>query len=73
MTKVRIRFHLERPRDEHMMPRIADAHSIYGIMRVQVASADEINVDYDASRLMKKDVEAALARHGIPLANPSFV
>jgi hypothetical protein len=24
-------------------------------------------VDYDASRLMKKDVEAVLANHGIPI------
>jgi len=31
--------------------------------RVQVApSLDKITVDYDASRLMKKDVEAVLAK-----------
>jgi hypothetical protein len=36
--------------------------------RVQVAPAlDKITVDYDASRLMKKDVEAVLATHGIPI------
>jgi len=28
---------------------------------------DKIIVDYDASRLMKKDVEAVLANHGIPI------
>jgi len=28
-------------------------------------------VDYDASRLMKNDVEAALARYGLPIANPA--
>ena len=36
MTKVQIRFRLERPLDEQTMPRIVSAHSIYGIMRVQV-------------------------------------
>jgi hypothetical protein len=40
------------------------------MVRVQLApSLDKITVDYDASRLMKEDVEAALGRYGIPLAN----
>lgn len=66
MTKVQIRFRLERPLDESMMPRIASAHSIYGIMRVQPApSGSEIVVDYDASRLWPTDVGAALKRGGI--------
>ena len=69
MTKVHIRFRLERPLDEQMMPRIASAHSIYGIMRVKVApSTEEILVDYDASRLRTQDVGAALKRGGIPVA-----
>jgi hypothetical protein len=35
---------------------------------VQVApTLDKITVDYDASRLMKADVEAVLMRHGIPI------
>ena len=69
MTKVQIRFRLERPLDEQMMPRIATAHSIYGIMRVQVAGpSEEILVDYDASRLRPADVGAALKRGGIPVA-----
>jgi hypothetical protein len=37
-------------------------------VRVQVApTLDKITVDYDASRLMKQDVEAVLARHGISI------
>lgn len=68
MTKVQIRFRLEQPLDEQMMPLIADAHSIYGIMRVQAApSSQEIIVDYDASRLRTEDVGAALKRGGIPV------
>jgi hypothetical protein len=40
------------------------------MVRVQLApTLDKITVDYDASRLMKKDVEAALGRYGIPLAD----
>lgn len=68
MTKVQIRFRLERLLDEHMMTRIARAHSIYGIMRVQLEpSSQEIVVDYDASRLRTADVGAALRRGGIPV------
>lgn len=68
MTKTQIRYRLERPLIEEWMPRVADAHSIYGIMRVQVApSREEIIVDYDASRLRTEDVGAALKRGGIPV------
>lgn len=64
MTKVQIRFRLEKPLDDSAMLRIASAHSIYGIMRVQ-PSDGEIVVDYDASRLRSDDVGAALKRAGI--------
>jgi len=68
MTKVQIRFRLERPLEEQMMPRIASAHSIYGIMRVQLEpGSNEIVVDYDASRLRTEDVGATLRRAGIPV------
>jgi hypothetical protein len=68
MTKTQIRFRLERPLDEQLMPRIADAHSIYGIMRLQVMpDTQEIVVEYDASRLRTEDVGAALKRGGIPV------
>jgi len=68
MTKVQIRFRLERPLDEQTMPRIASAHSIYGIMRLQVEpSGQELVVDYDASRLRTEDVGAVLKGRGIPV------
>jgi hypothetical protein len=66
MTKTQIRFRLERPLDEQSMPRIASAHSIYGIMRVQHLE-QELVVDYDASRLRTEDVGAELKRRGIPV------
>lgn len=66
MTKVQIRFRLERPLEAPMMSQIAAAHSIYGIMRVHLEpSTREIVVDYDASRLRTEDVGAALKRAGI--------
>ncbi|MBZ5672617.1 MAG: hypothetical protein LAP61_00060 [Acidobacteriia bacterium] len=70
MTKVTLHYDLERKlTEEEDYTRIAAIHSVYGMVRVQLApSLDKITVDYDASRLMKKDVEAALGRYGIPLA-----
>jgi hypothetical protein len=66
MTKVQVRFRLERPLDVQMMPRIAWAHSVYGIMHVEPQpSTREILVDYDASRLRKEDVGAVFKRAGI--------
>ena len=68
MTKVQARFRLARPLDEKLMARIADAHSIYGIARVQVdGEGGNLTVDFDASRLKRQEVEAALRSAGIPV------
>ena len=68
MTKVTLHYDLSRPLGDDDFPNIAALHSVYGIVRVQPAAAlDKITVDYDASRMMKKDVEATLARHGVPV------
>lgn len=67
MTKIQMQFRLLKPLDDTMLQRIADAHSIYGIQRVQVApSLDGLTVEYDATRMFPADVEAALAGAGIP-------
>jgi hypothetical protein len=72
MTKVTLHYDLSRKLTEEDYANIAAVHSVYGMVRVQLApSLDKITVDYDASRLMKTDVEAALGRYGIPLAIPS--
>jgi copper chaperone CopZ len=69
MTKVTLHYDLARKLTEEDYANIAAVHSVYGMVRVQLApSLDKITVDYDASRLMKKDVEAALGRYGIPIA-----
>jgi len=68
MTKVTLHYDLLRPLSEDDLPSVANLTSTYGMVRVQVAPAlNRITVDYDASRLMKSDVEAVLARHGIPI------
>jgi copper chaperone CopZ len=74
MTKVTLHYDLERKLTEEDFANIAAVHSVYGMVRVQLApSLDKITVDYDASRLTKRDVEAALARYGIPRASPTLV
>ncbi|HWB86496.1 MAG TPA: hypothetical protein VG675_20305 [Bryobacteraceae bacterium] len=68
MTKVQIRFRLQRPLDNSMLKSISDAYAIYGIQKVQVApSLDALLVEYDATRLRPAEVESALASAGIPV------
>ena len=51
-----------------MPSAIGDVHSWYGIERVQLApSLDRLLVEFDASRLSEKDVEAVLQRFGLPI------
>jgi hypothetical protein len=69
MTKVQRHFTLARPLDEALMQQIADAHSIYGIERIQIApSRADLLVEFDATRLRANDVEMALLRGGIPVS-----
>ena len=68
MTKVTLHYDLSRKLNEEDFSNVAAVHSVYGMVRVAMApSLDKITVDYDASRLMRKDVEAVLASHGIPI------
>ncbi len=70
MTRVQVRYELERPLDERLMERIAAVHSIYGILRVQPATDfNGLVVEYDASRLTGADVDAALRRAGVPVVH----
>jgi hypothetical protein len=74
MAKVKLYFDLVRPLDETLMQRIAAAHGIYGLVRVRLApSLDQIEVEYDASRLTEEQVEAALHRAGIAVKRRQFV
>lgn len=68
MTKVTLHYDLQRPLAGEDLDNIANVHGTYGIVRVQLApSLDKLIVDYDASRMMKPDVEATLHRFGLPI------
>ncbi|MGB6946843.1 MAG: hypothetical protein WBE37_30890 [Bryobacteraceae bacterium] len=68
MTKVELDYDLVRPLTDQDAPAVADVHSWYGIQRVQLTpSLDRLHVEYDASRLSEKDVEAVLQRFGLPI------
>ena len=68
MTKVTLHYNLSRALTEPELGSVADLTSTYGIARVQMAPGlNKIIVDYDASRLMKDDVESVLHRHGLPI------
>jgi allophanate hydrolase subunit 1 len=69
MTKVQIRFRLQRPLDSVLLPRLAQANALYGIERATLSPAlDSLTVEYDATRLNPAEVESALAAAGIPIA-----
>jgi len=68
MTKVQLAYDLVRPLEDADATKVADVHSWYGILRVGLApSLDKLDVEYDASRLTEKDVEAVLQRFGLPI------
>ena len=68
MTKVQLEYDLVRQLTDHDASAIGDVHSYYGIERVQLApSLDRLLVEFDASRLSEKEVEAVLQRFGLPI------
>ena len=68
MTKVQLEYPLVRPLVDSDSQAIANVHSSYGIMRVRLApDLNQVTVEYDASRLSEKDLEAVLQRYGIPI------
>ena len=67
MTKVELYFQLNQPLTDAVAERIADAHKIYGMIRVQLMpDMTALRVAYDATRMTPADVASALARNGIP-------
>jgi len=69
MTKVDLQYDLVRPLGDRDLDAIARVHGVYGIHRVVLKqpSLDAVSVEYDASRLSERAVEAALVRCGIPI------
>jgi hypothetical protein len=68
MTKVQIRFKLQKPLDNVLLARLSDTNAFYGIHKVKLdPSMDGMMIEYDASRLKPAEVESALAGAGIPV------
>jgi hypothetical protein len=68
MTKVQIRFHLQKPLSDAMLERLSDTTALYGIQKIKIDPAlDGLMVEYDATRLRPSEVESALAGAGIPI------
>jgi hypothetical protein len=46
-------------------------HSVYGFLAVRLnTAANQLFVEYDASRLSPKEVRASFEEHGLPIAAP---
>ena len=68
MTKVTLHYDLRHPLNDEELSNVAAVHSVFGMARVAVApSLDKLVVDYDASRLSRKEVESILARYNLPV------
>jgi hypothetical protein len=68
LTKVQIYYQLDRPLDDDLLTRIGNAHSIYGIEKIQVSpTLDSLMVEFDATRFSASNVTAALRSRGLPI------
>ena len=66
MTKVQAQFKLVKPLGAELTKRLADTSSLYGILRLHLDPLQEdLTVEYDATRLKEKDIEATLKRAGV--------
>jgi hypothetical protein len=69
VTKVQIRFRLQKPLDDSTLLHLAAASAIYGIQKLKVSpTLDSVDVEYDATRLKAADVASALSAAGVPIA-----
>lgn len=69
MTKVQITFKLSRPLNEADLVNISRMHSVYGFIIVRwKPEANDLFVEYDASRLSTAEVRGSLEQHGLPLS-----
>jgi len=73
MTKVQLSFTLATPLDEQLMNRLAQVYGTYGILKIIAQPGEQkLTVEFDATRFRPTEVEAALARAGLPLAQRSI-
>ena len=73
MTRIQLSFALSAPLDEQLMNCVANVYGTYGILKIHAEPGGRnLLVEYDATRFSAKDVEAALARAGMPLEQRSI-
>lgn len=70
MTKVQTKYKLSQVLDDDNLLQISRVHSVYGILKARVTGAglDELDVEYDATRLHPADLRRVLEDHGIPIS-----
>ena len=66
MTRVQRRYGLSHALDSELLEGIARLHGVYGFLRLE-PGPEGLLVEYDASRLTERDVEAHLRRAGVPI------
>ena len=69
MTKVQLTLKLARPLTEQELVSLSRMHAVIGFFALRLKpGADDLFVEYDSSRLSRKEVRGSLEEHGIPLA-----
>jgi hypothetical protein len=68
MTKVQTTFKLTRELNDKELQSISRLHAVYGILVARVQPANELLIEYDASRLSASDVRGTVERHGLPIS-----
>ena len=67
MTKLELHFKIGKLNPD-VLQRLGNLGSTYGILRVALSpQKTELTIEFDATRLQEKDVEAVLARTGVPV------
>ncbi|HUB78790.1 MAG TPA: hypothetical protein VMB03_08350 [Bryobacteraceae bacterium] len=69
MTRVQMNFRLSQPLDANNMAKLSNISDIYGIQKLKLGDGS-LMVEYDATRMRRAEVEAALAGAGI-VAEPA--
>ena len=68
MTAVQITFRYQGQLRTELLPRTQEQHRYFGIWHIQIDEARKLmTVEYDATRLDEKGVEAVLLRVGVPV------
>ena len=68
MTAVEITFRYQGQLRTELLPHTQEQHGYFGIRRIRLDEARKlITVEYDATRLDEKGVEAVLRRVGLPV------